>query len=122
MKNKMLFLNTSEGKLYIGTDNIIRIQAMSNYCKLFFANGDTLVTAKILRWFQERLPGETFTRPHRSHLVNLHYVKTNQYINKSFLLANGECIPVSRRWKKKSNGQRPGGINIYRAARLLNAV
>ena len=101
MKNNLLVLNTSTGRLLIGTDTIVRIEAKSNYCKLFFVNGKTLVTAKILRWFQERLPSESFTRPHRSHLVNLLYINPNQCIDKFFVLANGDSIQVSRRRKKR---------------------
>jgi DNA-binding LytR/AlgR family response regulator len=95
-----LLLNTSAGQLWIDTRTIVRIEASSNYCKLFFADGRMVVAAKVLKWFEEKLASEAFLRLHRSHLVNNHFLLCNQLVGKSFVLVNGEYIQVSRRRKK----------------------
>jgi two-component system, LytTR family, response regulator len=100
MKTPVLLLNTSTGQHLIDTGTIIRIEALSNYCKLYFANGKTLVTAKLLKWFEEKLSPQSFVRMHRSHLINNHFLQPNQCIDKGFVLLNGECIQVSRRKRK----------------------
>jgi two-component system, LytTR family, response regulator len=100
MENSLLILNTSTGYFYIDTNTIIRIEASSNYSKIYFNNGKTLVTAKVLKWFEERLPGECFTRLHRSHLVNNRFLQTNQNSSKAFELPNGKVIEISRRRRK----------------------
>lgn len=101
---------TSDGIITINMDEIIRVQAISNYSKLYFA-GDgksgrkTLVVAKVLRWFEENLVSENFVRVHRTHLVNRKYI--SDFINSpvhpanggKLFLSNGELIEVSKRKK-----------------------
>ena len=101
MENDLLMLNTSTGNFLIDTNTIVRIEASSNYSKLYFSNGKTLVTAKVLKWFEERLPGECFTRLHRSHLVNNCFLQFGQNIDNALALKNGKIIQVSRRRKKQ---------------------
>jgi DNA-binding LytR/AlgR family response regulator len=64
-------------------------------------NIKTLVTAKVLKWFEERLPPECFTRLHRSHLVNNRFLQTHQCNGKAFELQNGKVIEISRRRRKE---------------------
>lgn len=58
------------------------------------------VTAKVLKWFEERLPDQYFTRLNRSHLVNNRFLQPQQFTGKAFELQNGKIIEVSRRRKK----------------------
>jgi two-component system LytT family response regulator len=96
----MLLLSTSAGIEMIQMDTIVRIEAISNYSKLFFANGKTLVVAKVLRWFEERLPGMQFIRVHRTHIINRKYLLAYHYERNGYMqLANGESIEVARRKK-----------------------
>ncbi|MBX9783484.1 MAG: LytTR family transcriptional regulator [Chitinophagaceae bacterium] len=93
-----LMLHTSKGIEHIYVHEIVRIEAISNYSKLYFANGKTLVVAKVLRWFEENQATAILLRPHRTHLVNRSYIQ--QYSKKKggqIYLRNGECIEVSRR-------------------------
>jgi two-component system LytT family response regulator len=104
MEKSLLMLNTSTGSFLIDTNTIVRIEASSNYSKIYFSNAmggsKTLVTAKVLKWFEERLPQQSFTRLHRSHLVNNSFLQLNQSMGKAFELENGEIIQISRRRKK----------------------
>jgi len=101
MENALLMLNTSTGSFLIDTNTIVRIEASSNYSRLYFSNGTTLLTAKVLKWFEERLPQECFTRLHRSHLVNNCFLQLHQNSGNAFALKNGKTIQVSRRRKKQ---------------------
>ncbi len=80
---------------------IIRVEALSNYSRIYFADGSRLVVAKVLQWFEDFLPAEMFIRVHRSHLVNKQFVKaiSGRKI-KTILLNNGENVVVSRRRKR----------------------
>jgi two-component system, LytTR family, response regulator len=83
-------------------EEIIRIQGMSNYSKIYFIHGAPLVVAKVLHWFENSLPGEMFARIHKSHLINRKYVKEVSGIGyRDLLLHNGELIVMSRRKKLK---------------------
>jgi len=85
-------------KINLAVDEIMRIEAMSSYSRLFLSNGKIYVVAKVLHWFESRLPDEMFTRVHRSHLVNKMFIaKIKGNRSKALLLFNGESIAISRR-------------------------
>lgn len=90
---------TNKGLQFCHISNIIRIQGMSNYCKIYFADHThPLTIAKVLHWFEEQLPVTDFWRTHKTHLVNSRYIKQLHISQKSSLfLQNGEVIIVSRR-------------------------
>ena len=102
--NKLKLL-TSKGTVPVDISTIVRIEAISNYSKLYFLNGETLVVAKVLRWFEERLSDERFVRIHRTHIINKSFIK--DYIvgtirparGVKVYLENGECFDVSKRKK-----------------------
>ena len=94
-----IIIPTNKGFQICNTNNIIRIQGMSNYCKIFFAdNSYPLTVAKLLHWFEEHLPASIFWRTHKTHLVNSLYVKQIYTSHKHYmLLYNGETLVISRR-------------------------
>lgn len=92
-----LFLQTSKGLEIIDLKALVRIEAISNYCKLYFANDKTLVVAKILAWFEEQLPAHNFARVHRSHIINLTHVQSYQRHSSRVILHNNTIIEISRR-------------------------
>jgi len=94
-------LPTCKGIQVIPIDSIIRIEGSSNYSKLFFLDGKTLVVAKLLKWFEEKLLEKNFARIHKTHLVNTNCIC--QYVGGSggkVCLSNGEWVSVSKRKKQ----------------------
>ena len=82
----------------VAAEEIIRVQALSNYSRIYFTNGKIVTVAKVLHWFEDELPEDMFARVHKSHLVNKLFVSAiNGERNKSLILLNGESIAVSRR-------------------------
>ncbi len=93
-----ILVPTDRGLQVINVHSIIRVQSISNYSKLFFKNGKTLVVAKVLRWFEERLAAHQFVRIHRTHLVNGNCLRTYNSSNTVEIeLMNGEKFTVARR-------------------------
>lgn len=87
---------------FIERSKIIRIEAESNYSRLFLADGSTLFVAKVLKKFQAELKEAYFIRPHKTHLVNTAFVKSFiKQPNASLVLSNGDVIPVARRNKRR---------------------
>jgi two-component system LytT family response regulator len=100
---KSILIPTNKGTISVPEQNIIRIEASSNYCKIFFSNDKPLVVAKVLHWFQDVLTEESFCRIHRAHLVNRMYVI--EIVESSMLkLSNGDLLQISRR-RKNYTGQ-----------------
>ncbi len=92
-----LVLPTCKGIELIDVNNIVRIEASSNYSRLYFLNGKTLVVAKLLRWFEDRLPAAQFIRAHRAHLLNRNFIRHINGKGNKAILYNGDHIGVSRR-------------------------
>ena len=104
-------LPTNKGGQLVCTQNILRIQASSNYCKLFFTDGTSLVVAKVLKWFEDKLAplspelvegwkgAGDFIRIHHRHIINAGCVQQYSKSNSMVQLNNNEWIAVSRRKK-----------------------
>lgn len=95
---RQILIPTSKGTKTVLEENIIRIEASSNYCKIFLNNERPLVVAKVLHWFQDNLPEDIFCRIHRTHIINRMYV--NEISESSIVtLSNGDLVQISRRRK-----------------------
>ena len=96
-----LRVSTAGHVYYIDPTDIIRIESMSNYSKLFLTNGKSLIVSKVLAYFDAILTDFHFVRIHRTHLVNVHYIHQYDHGNSSCIgLNNNEVLPVSRSRKK----------------------
>jgi two-component system, LytTR family, response regulator len=96
----LIHLPHERGIRLVQAEQIIRVEALSNYSTIHFASGRPMVVAKVLHWFEEQLPPAMFARVHRSHLVNKMFMQEINGANySSLLLNNGETIAISRRKK-----------------------
>lgn len=93
-----VYIPTDRGIKIVPATNIIRIEAYSNYSKIYFDNGVPLTVAKVLHWFEDRLPVEFFCRIHRTHIINRIFILTISCSN-TITLMNGEKLQISRRKK-----------------------
>ena len=90
-------LHAENKKILMPAADIIRIEAVSNYSRIYLSNGNTIVVAKVLHLLQDLLPETMFVRVHRSHLINKLFVQSVKGSNrKRLLMNNGEYIGVSR--------------------------
>jgi len=95
---KQIFIPTNKGPKSVMAENIIRIEASSSYSRIYFTNEVPLTVAKLLHWFEGRLPDEYFYRIHRTHIVNRLFVSTISG-NSKLTLVNGDQLQTSRRKK-----------------------
>jgi two-component system, LytTR family, response regulator len=90
-----LILNSDEGYLVIALDDIIKIEAVNNYSRIYHINKKQYVSSKTLKSYEELLPKSNFLRIHKSYLINLNHVKGIGKFNntkKVFLSNNLEAI------------------------------
>ncbi|WP_443946510.1 LytR/AlgR family response regulator transcription factor [Pedobacter sp. AW1-32] len=95
---RKLTLPYGQGFKMIDVDDIIYIEADSNYSVVHLNSSEKITVSKVLREFEELLPTEQFVRIHKSNIINLNHLK--EYNSKNGLLAllnNGESINISRR-------------------------
>lgn len=95
-------ISSMDGLLFVMTDDIIFLEANSNYTS-FFLTGDRKITAtKTLKDFEDLLPASIFIRIHHSYLVNKNRVE--KYIKGEggqVVMKNGAILDVARRKKEE---------------------
>ncbi|PWT78255.1 MAG: hypothetical protein C5B59_02200 [Bacteroidetes bacterium] len=73
----------------------------SNYTRIFFTNGKSILVTRQLKEFEAMLLPYRFFRVHNCHLINLTYIK--KYIRGEggrVIMENGDEVDVSRRKKE----------------------
>jgi len=93
-------LATAHELLLIGTDEIIRVEANSNYSHFYFISRPKAIVSKTLKAFEDQLTAHNFFRVHQSHLINLQYVEAVKSNDGDYvLLKHGHKVEISRRKK-----------------------
>lgn len=84
---------------FISYDKIIRLEACSNYTKIYTTDSaKPILTSKTLKCYVDKLDEQMFLRPHKSHLVNKNFVhKISSNRGWTIVLSNGDRIKISRR-------------------------
>lgn len=96
-----IILTTSEKIHMIKVSNITRCESDNYYTKFFFADGKTLLVSKTLKETEKMLSDFDFVRPHKSHLVNVHFIKGYLKHEGGFIVMLDDTeIPVARRKKE----------------------
>lgn len=91
-----LAISVKEGVFLFETKDIICLEGINNYTKLFFTNQKPLLVAKTLKEYEEILAEHHFSRIHKSYLVNSIHIKKLDTENLLWL-TNNLTVPVSRR-------------------------
>lgn len=90
----------SAGKIErVATTDIVHCKGAGGYCELVLTKGRTLLHTATLSEMEDDLPA-TFLRVHRSHLVNVMFVKSlsrDPAGTGTLALSEGTEVPVSRR-------------------------
>lgn len=100
--NQKIVLSTSDKIHVIQVDEIIRCESDNYYTQFFFTNGKRLIVSKTLKENEEMLSQHNFIRPHKSHLINVKYIKSFLRQEGGYIMmTDGSKIPVSRRKREK---------------------
>jgi two-component system LytT family response regulator len=97
-----IVLSTSEKIHIIETDQIIRCESDNYYTNFFLSDGKKILVSKTLKENEELLSDHNFIRPHKSHLVNVKYIKGFLRSDGGYIeMIDGSRVPVSRRKREK---------------------
>lgn len=101
-KPKKLAVNDLNGARFVDIDKIIRLKADSNYTHIVLTSGESIISSKTLKDYEEMLVQCGFFRVHNTHLINLSYVeKYVKGIGGTVIMSDGASIDVSRQKKKE---------------------
>jgi two-component system, LytTR family, response regulator len=93
---------TIEGLHFIKVEDIIYLEASSNYTHIFTSEKKKYIASHTLKDFEDMLPGEIFLRIHNSYIINKNY--TEKYIRGEggqVVLSNGVTLDVAKRKKSE---------------------
>lgn len=100
-KPKKLAVKDSNSTRFIDINNIIRLQADSNYTVVFLSDGSKVTTTRTLKDYEDILSDAGFFRVHHTHLINLNCVEKYYKDSNTLKMSDGSSIEVSRNKKKE---------------------
>jgi two-component system LytT family response regulator len=93
-----LVLPASHGFEVLDFDDIIRLEADGSYTNVILGNNQHKFVSHTLKDFEDTLPKGKFYRIHKSHLINLKFIKAYSNIGGNYVtMCDGSRIEVSRR-------------------------
>ncbi|MDP3149396.1 MAG: LytTR family DNA-binding domain-containing protein [Ignavibacteria bacterium] len=96
-QNKLL-IPTSHGFEVLEFDQIIRLEAEGSYTKVVIKEAKNKIVSRTLKDFEDTLPKDHFFRTHKSHLINLKFIKDYSNLSGNFVtMIDGSKIEISRR-------------------------
>lgn len=100
-ENYKLALPTSDGLIFVKTQDILYCEAASNYTEITLSDGKKYVVSRTLKDYEDLLGEHNFYRIHNSTLINLNAIK--KYIRGEggyVIMANDKSLDVSKRKKE----------------------
>ena len=95
---KEFVFKTGQGSRNCNEREIIKVISNSNYCKIYFVDGSTLVIAKVLKWFETMVTPDLFIRINHSVLININYIGLVNLKEKTITSNfNNETFTISKR-------------------------
>ena len=99
-EKQKVILPTMEGFEVVQIQEIIRLRGNGNFTDIYLKDGQKKMVCRFLKHFENILP-RPFLRVHKSHIINLNYVKsyhkgTGGYV----VLEDGSEIEISTSYKE----------------------
>lgn len=94
-----LFIKSEYKIIRINFDDILYIQGMSEYVRIFSVSAKPVMSLISMKSLEAQLPDNRFMRVHKSFIVNLQKINTIE--RNEIIYENGTVIPVSAQYKER---------------------
>lgn len=97
-KLREVVLPNVKGYTVLPPQHVVRLECDGPYTHAFLHNGDSMLTCKPIKHYDEVLDGYGFVRIQHTQIINLHHIKSWQSENGVELTLNdGTVLPISMR-------------------------
>lgn len=96
--NEYIFVRADNKSVKVRLDDIFFIEAMSEYVKIHFKDGSSIMTFMSIKLMVDSLPASRFMRVHRSYIVALEVIDSMH--RSEIVLSDGTILPVSASYKE----------------------
>ncbi len=97
-KFEKMSIAAQDGIYFINIKDVVRLEGEDNYTHIHMKAGNKLTASKTIKSYEEMLVGVNFYRVHKSHLVNLNYLKKFVKGDGGYIIMDDDKqIAVSRR-------------------------
>lgn len=101
-QNKRIVLKTIDKLHFIPVREIMRCEADKNYTTFFLKDSKKIVVSGAIKDYEDILSEQGFYRLHKSHIVNLSYIKSYEKADGgTVILSDGSHVPVAMRKKNQ---------------------
>ncbi|MFO8128756.1 MAG: LytTR family DNA-binding domain-containing protein [Bacteroidales bacterium] len=101
-ESQKIVLSTSDKLHIVEISRIVRCESDNYYTRFYLNDGSKILVSKTLKENEKLLSSHNFIRPHKSHLINIQYLKSfNREEGGYILMGDNSKIPVSRRKREK---------------------
>lgn len=103
-KEDFIFIKVKNQLVKVSFSEIIYVESLDNYIKIFCLENKTLVTLTYLGDFYAKLPKDQFLRVHRSYIVSIDKINTIETNTNNLTLSVGDYekeISIGRSYKKE---------------------
>lgn len=108
MEEEFIFVKANQKLIKLSYSEIYYVEAFADYVKIFLED-KKIVTLQTMKNMERKLPSETFSRVHRSYIVNRNHV---QSFSGSKIEVNGVGIPIGKNYKEPF-------LNLMRSNNIL---
>jgi two-component system, LytTR family, response regulator len=91
-----LTVSVTEAVYKINHEEIIYLQACSNYTRIYLTEKRNIFSAKTLKLYENLLPTDIFYRVHSSYLINAKHIRSFD-LSSAIRLTQNFRVPISRR-------------------------
>jgi two-component system LytT family response regulator len=93
-----IFIPKGMGFEFLESDGIVRLEANGCYTIIYPHESKKITVSRTLKLFESALPKDSFIRVHKSHIINLKYMKEYSKLDGGYIvMTDGSKVEVSRR-------------------------
>jgi len=99
---KKIALPVSDGLLFINVNDIVHCEADGAYTNVYLTNNTKILVSKNLKYFEDMLAEHlNFFRSHRSHFININYLKKYSRHEELLFLDNDQNVVLAKNRKQE---------------------